>query len=93
MGGGVLLAGASSAYACRLLTTAGSGTRRGDVPLSKRKWGMVVDLTRCRPGCNACVEACREENNVAHHGDGRWDVLAFQEPRCRLAYIWPVIRF
>ena len=44
------------------------------MPLSKRKWGMVVDLTRCRPGCNACVEACREENNVAHHGDGRWDV-------------------
>jgi molybdopterin-containing oxidoreductase family iron-sulfur binding subunit len=35
---------------------------------------MVIDLTRCRNGCTACVDACREENNVAHHGDSRWDI-------------------
>ncbi len=32
-----------------------------------RKWGMVIDLDRCN-GCEACVVACRVENNVAVAG-------------------------
>ena len=35
---------------------------------------MVIDLNKCAPDCTACLDACREENNVAHHGDPRWDV-------------------
>jgi molybdopterin-containing oxidoreductase family iron-sulfur binding subunit len=35
---------------------------------------MVVDLRKCLPDCTACLEACRTENNVAYHGDSRWDV-------------------
>lgn len=42
--------------------------------LAGRKWGMVIDLTRCRPDCDECLDACRKENNVAFHGDKRWDV-------------------
>ncbi len=74
MAGGTLLAGTSCAYAVRLLTASTAAPEGPDSEFSKRKWGMVIDLTKCRPDCTACVQACREENNVASQGDSRWDV-------------------
>jgi len=38
------------------------------------RYGMVIDLKKCVPGCDACLQACRHENNVALHGDERWDI-------------------
>lgn len=32
------------------------------------KWGMVIDLDRCT-ACQACVAACRVENNVPFQGE------------------------
>jgi molybdopterin-containing oxidoreductase family iron-sulfur binding subunit len=72
--GGLVLVGASSAFAVKLITDAtGVHTRKG-AHASRRKWGMVIDLNKCRADCTACLEACRHENNVGHFGDPRWDV-------------------
>ncbi len=82
-GGGLLLAGGSCAYASRLLTAMTSGASDVEGELSKCKWGMVIELHKCLPGCTACLEACRHENNVAYHGDKRWDVHWIRKARLK----------
>lgn len=64
----------SGAYAFRVLTASSAGWTRIEHTPSGRKWGMAIDLDKCRSGCTACLEACREENNVAFVGDDRYDV-------------------
>jgi tetrathionate reductase subunit B len=29
------------------------------------RWGMLIDTTRCAPGCDDCVTACQRENGLA----------------------------
>jgi len=73
MAGGTVLVATSGTYAFRFLTAPSAAWRVTEGPLSGVKWGMVIDLTKCQTGCTACLEACRVENNVAFHGDERWD--------------------
>lgn len=72
--GGTFLAATSGVYAFRILTASSAGWRNAERQLTSRRWGMVIDLTKCRPECTACLDACRTENNVAFHGDGRYDI-------------------
>ena len=74
MAGGTLLAGSSCTYAFRFLTASGLDDIEAGEDMAGRRWGMVSDLTKCQDGCTACLDACRTENNVAFHGDDRWDV-------------------
>ena len=66
--GGILLVAAPCAGA---LGADASGS--GGIPPGRR-WGVLIDLERCPHDCTACTEACRVENNVALHGDTRWDI-------------------
>lgn len=72
--GGTILATTSGALGLPVLTSCNPNTARVDNPLAGRKWGMVIDLGKCRSDCTACLDACRAENNVAFHDDERWDI-------------------
>ena len=71
---GAALAGASGALSLPVISSCTAETASADSVLEGKRWGMVIDLTRCREGCTACMDACREANNVAFHDDPRWDV-------------------
>jgi tetrathionate reductase subunit B len=81
LGGGVLAAG-STGYGVKLIT---SRKMRTSAPSSTRagRWGMVIDLNKCVEDCTDCLDACRHENNVAHHGDDRWDIHWIRKVRIR----------
>ncbi len=72
--GGMLLSGTACAEGLLLLTSCGSTDATKKSSLSQHRWGMVIDLKRCVSECTQCMEACRAENNVAFHGDKRWDI-------------------
>jgi molybdopterin-containing oxidoreductase family iron-sulfur binding subunit len=72
--GGLVLVSTSSALAVRVLTVPNIGDMSPSETTSHVKWGMVIDLTKCKPDCTACLDACRHENNVAYFGDKRWDI-------------------
>jgi molybdopterin-containing oxidoreductase family iron-sulfur binding subunit len=81
--GGTLLAGTSCAVAVRLLTAPRAGAAARKIPAAGLKWGMVIDLNKCREDCRLCLEACRHENNVAFHGDSRWDIHWIRKVRLK----------
>ena len=39
------------------------------------RWGMLIDATKCAPGCDDCVKACRAENGLPQEPkptDAQW---------------------
>ena len=74
-----ITAGAAGAYALPLLTSLKAEALDAKAATSRRRIGMVIDLTKCPPGCTACVDACKQENNVGTSGDRLRDVYRIRK--------------
>jgi tetrathionate reductase subunit B len=63
--GAATAAGAALTPGVRLIEVAQA--RAPDVPASsKNRWGLLIDTNKCSKGCNACVDACVNENGVTN---------------------------
>lgn len=70
---GILLVGGTCMRGVSLFADARQ--ENGAAPAVRQtRWAMAIDLTKCIPSCDACMKACRKENNVAFFGDERWDI-------------------
>lgn len=78
-----LLSGTACAGGLPLLTGCAASDAHERSPLTGLKWGMVIDLTKCREGCTACMDACRKENNVAFFGDDTYDIHWIRKVRIK----------
>jgi molybdopterin-containing oxidoreductase family iron-sulfur binding subunit len=57
------LAGVMLAPGIRLIDIAQAETPQGGAKSTVR-WGMLIDTTKCQPGCTDCVTACKTENGI-----------------------------
>jgi tetrathionate reductase subunit B len=71
---GALISAGTCAYGLPLLTGFKSISANEAAFSAEHRWGMVIDLNKCVPGCTACMDACRKENNVAYFDDPRWNI-------------------
>ena len=76
LAGGTVLAGVSGAGAVYKLVEPSLAASGAEKQPSGRLWGMLIDINKCNAcesECTACLDACRQENNVAFHRDLRYD--------------------
>ncbi len=45
-----------------LVEFGGEAKAAGQTASATRRWGLLIDLSRCRENCSACVEACSQEH-------------------------------
>jgi len=81
--GGMLLAGTACTCGLSLLPACNSTTADVESPAGKRRWGMVIDPGKCKADCTACMDACKQENNITSHGDKRWDIHLIRKVRIK----------
>ena len=61
--GGATVAGAALAPGLRLIELA-QARSPDDAVTSSQRWGLLIDSSKCADGCNACVDACFDENGL-----------------------------
>ena len=69
------LAGVMLAPGVRLIEIARAAPARTGGADPAVRWGMLIDTTKCAPGCEDCVTACQTENGLGtptRPTDARW---------------------
>jgi len=61
LGGTLLAPGVRLIEVAQAATPAGTPTTGAN---PKVRWGLLIDTTKCAPGCNDCVDACNAENGL-----------------------------
>jgi len=56
-------AGVATVTPALLLTVADAGTPSQGASSAKR-WGLLIDTSKCADGCHSCVDACNHENGI-----------------------------
>jgi molybdopterin-containing oxidoreductase family iron-sulfur binding subunit len=90
-----LLTGAAAAPGLMLMHTAGA--RAPDQPVSDaRRWGLLIDASKCAQGCDACVQGCSTEHGLRGHDrpatDAQWiRKLTLTDPASGRASSFPVM--
>lgn len=41
---------------------------------AQRRWAMLIDVSKCKEGCDTCVSACAKENNVPQFNDPKRNI-------------------
>ena len=69
-----------------VLTTFAPETALAAGASAARRWGMLIDVSKCPDGCTACVSACKDENGWEGGADNQQDAqwirkVAIRDPR------------
>ena len=79
----------------RLITYAEAAANGTAGASSKKRWGFLIDTSKCRPSCIACVTACSSYNGWTYQGrptDPQWiRKVRLTDPATGLAHSLPVM--
>lgn len=50
------------------------GSQAHGAPHAGKRWGLLIDASKCDPDCTACITACQDENGWKGHGNPETDV-------------------
>ncbi|MDT8447722.1 MAG: 4Fe-4S dicluster domain-containing protein [bacterium] len=51
-----------------------SGAHLAKADPNVKRWGMVIDMSLCKEGCNDCVTVCHSRHNVPDHGNKKDEI-------------------
>jgi Fe-S-cluster-containing dehydrogenase component len=71
---GAVAATAAGGAGAVALGEAKAGEHGEEAGGGRRRWGMVVDTTKCKTDCTACIDACHLTHNVPNIGNLKEEV-------------------